>query len=217
MVRYGMLIEVERCVGCDVCVKACKDEFVGNDYPPYSAAQPETLYGYGPNMSFGWPNTPNMVTPWVSHGHLWIDVREQTWGKYPKIRVRYFPMPCMQCEDPPCLKASEGGAIYKRPDGIVIIDPEKSRDQARLVDSCPYGKIYLNSKMTIPQKCTFCVHLVKKEKPPRCVEACPLSVITFGDLDDPDSEVSKKVLTLKAKPLHPEYGTRPKVFYTEVI
>jgi len=214
MVRYGMLIEAERCIGCDICLKACKDEYIGNEYPPYSASQPEPSYGYSSNMTFGWPNTPSTATPWVSHGHLWMDVREQTQGTYPHIKVRYVPMPCMQCDDPSCLKASTNGAVYKRPDGIVIIDPEKSRNQTQIIDACPYGKIYLNSEKAIPQKCTFCVHLVDKGSQPRCVEACPLKVITFGDLEDPKSEVSKKVEALKAKPLHQEYGTRPKVYYT---
>jgi Fe-S-cluster-containing dehydrogenase component len=209
-----MLIEADRCIGCDVCLKACKDEFVGNDYPPYSASQPESSYGYGSDTTFGWPNTPSKVTPWVSHGHLWIDVREQTEGSYPNIKVRYIPKPCMQCDDSPCVKASNNDAVYKRPDGIVIIDPEKSKDQTQIVDSCPYDRIYLNSVKMIPQKCTFCAHLIDKGMSPRCVEACPLKVITFGDLDDPDSEVSKKVKTRKAKPLHEELGTQPKVYYS---
>ena len=209
-----MLIEAGRCIGCDICLKACKDEFVGNDHPPHSASQPETSYGYGSDTTFGWPNTPSKATPWVSHGHLWMDVREQTEGRYPDIKVRYVPKPCMQCDDPPCVKASNNGAVYRRTDGIVIIDPERSKDQTQIVDSCPYDRIYLNSVKMIPQKCTFCAHLVDKGMPPRCVEACPLKVITFGDLDDPDSEVSKKVKALKAKPLHEELGTRPKVYYS---
>jgi tetrathionate reductase subunit B len=211
-----MIIDVDKCTGCDVCLKACKDEFVGNDYLPYSVAQPETSYGYGPNMTFGWPNTPKASTPWVSHGHLWMDVSEKTWGEYPKIKMRYFPKPCMQCDDPPCLRASNG-AIYKRTDGIVIIDPVKSRHQTQIVDSCPYGKIYVNSERMIPQKCTFCAHLVDKGGVPRCVEACPLEVIVFGDLDDPNSDVCKMIAELKAEPLNQEYGTRPKVFYASKI
>lgn len=213
MVRYGMLIEADRCIGCDICLKACKDEFVGNDYPPYSVSQPEPSYGFDSNMTFGWPNTPSTATPWVSHGHLWMDVREQTRGTYPNINVRYVPMPCMHCDDPPCLKASTNGAVYRRPDGIVIIDPEKSQNQTQIVDSCTYSRIYLNSEKMIPQKCTFCVHLVEEGNLPRCVDACPLKIISFGDLDDPNSEVSKKITTLNSKSLHQEYGTRPKVYY----
>jgi Fe-S-cluster-containing dehydrogenase component len=209
-----MLIEADRCIGCDICLKACKDEFIGKDYPPYSASQPEPSYGFGSDMSFGWPNTPTTVKPWVTHGHLWMNVHEQTCGSYPNIKMRYVPMPCMHCDDPPCVKASTNGAVYKRQDKIVIIDPDKSINQPKIVESCPYGRIYSNSTMMIPQKCTFCAHLVDKNKLPRCVEACPLKVIIFGDLDDPNSDVSKKVVALKAKPLHQEYKTRPNVYYT---
>lgn len=214
MVHYGMLIEANRCIGCDICLKACKDEFVGNDYSPYSAPQPESSYGYGSDMTFGLPNIPSKVKPWVSHGHLWMDVHEDTRGKHPNVMVRYVPMPCMHCDDPPCVKSSINGAVYKRQDGIVIIDPDKSINQTHIVESCPYGRIYLNSSIMIPQKCTFCAHLVDKSKLPRCVEACPLKVITFGDFDDSNSELSKKVAELKAKPLHQEYRTRPNVYYT---
>lgn len=214
MVIYSMLIEADRCIGCDICLKACKDEFVGNDHPPYSASQPEPSYGYGSDMTFGWPDTPSTVKPWISHGHLWMDVHEYTWGSYPNIKVRYVPMPCMQCDEPPCLEASINGSVYKRTDGIVIIDPDKSKNQTHIVDSCPYDRIYLNTANMLPQKCTFCAHLVEKGNLPRCVEACPIKVMTFGDIDDPNSEISKKIAALKAKPLHQEYGTRPKVYYT---
>jgi Fe-S-cluster-containing dehydrogenase component len=214
MVRYGMLIETDRCIGCDICLKACKDEFTGNDYSHYSAAQPEPSYGYGPDMTFGLPNTPLTVKPWVSHGHLWMKVKEETKGKYPDIKVRYVPMPCMHCDDPPCVKNSINGAVYKRQDGIVIIDPDKGINQRNLVESCPYDRIYLNTSKMIPQKCTFCAHLIDKSMLPRCVEACPLNVLTFGDLDDPNSELSKKVVALKAKPINQKYQTGPNVYYT---
>ena len=213
MVRYGMLIEADRCIGCDVCLKACKDEYIGNDYPPYSAAQPESSYGYGKDETYGWPDTPSTLTPWVSHGHLWMNVLEQNSGGFPNVKMRYVPLPCVQCDDPPCEKAATDNAIYKRQDGIVIIDPKKSTNQRQVIDSCPYGVIYWNAAQTIPQKCTFCAHLVEKGQQPRCVEACPLTVITFGDLDNSNSDISKKIVSTQAKPFHSEYATKPKVYY----
>jgi tetrathionate reductase subunit B len=217
MVRYGMLIEADRCIGCDVCLKACKDEYVGNDYSPYSAAQPETSYGYGQNGAFGWPDTPSTLTPWVTIGHLWMNVFEQTSGKYPNVNTRYVPLPCMHCDDAPCAKAATNNAIYTMDNGIVIIDAQKSSNQNKIVKSCPYGVIYWNNEKLIPQKCTFCAHLVEKGMQPRCVEACPLTVITFGDIGDPNSDISKKIASTEAKPLHPEYGTKPKVYYSGLI
>jgi len=81
-------------------------------------------------------------------------------GQHPKVKVAYVPKPCMQCEDPPCEKAARGEAVYKRKDGIVIINPEKSKGQKKTVKACPYGCIYWNEELCIPQKCTQCVHLL---------------------------------------------------------
>ncbi len=210
---YAMMIETARCLGCSICLKACKDEFSGNEYLPYSMAQPNANYGYGPKKTFGWPATPSRVQPWASSGQLWMQVHEQTCGTYPNVGVRYLPMPCMHCRTAACVDAADDGAVLRRPDGIVLIDPLAARGQRHLVDACPYGCIAWNDEVGVPQKCTFCVHLLRQGELPRCVEACPLKVITFGDLEDPASDVSKKVAALEAGPLHPEYGTEPRVYY----
>jgi tetrathionate reductase subunit B len=228
-----MLIQADACIGCDVCLKACKDEFVGNDYSPYSAAQPNTAYGYGPNHTFGWPNTPSQASAWVAPGQNWLDVSEQVSGTFPDVKVRYLPLPCMQCDNAPCVVASRVvvcsgqdldlqdqcslDAVYTRLDGIVLIDPQKSVNQPHLPASCPYGRIYWNAQASIAQKCTFCAHLIDEGKNPRCVEACPISAIVFGDLENPDSDISRRIQSLNAQPLHPEYGTKPKVYYSGLI
>ncbi|MGC9076307.1 MAG: 4Fe-4S dicluster domain-containing protein [Conexivisphaera sp.] len=179
MTHYGMVIDVSKCVGCYNCFIACKDEFWGNDYPPYSKAQPD-------------------------HGQYWIKIAEKE-RNFPQIvvRVDYVPMPCMQCKDPPCAKAAKDGAVYVREDGIVMIDPEKSKGQKQIVDACPYGVIYWNDELQIPQKCTFCAHLLDQGwKKPRCAEACPADAIIFGDLDDTRSQVRR--LWKSAEVLSPE-------------
>jgi Fe-S-cluster-containing dehydrogenase component len=141
-------------------------------------------------------------------------VIEKERGKYPKVKVAYTAVPCMHCDDASCVRAAKEGEIYKRPDGIVIIDPEKSKDKKDLVSSCPYRVIYWNEEKQIPQKCTFCAHLLDRGwKEPRCVEACPNGTLTFGDLDNPSSEVARKVASGKVEGLHPEYAMKEKVFY----
>jgi Fe-S-cluster-containing dehydrogenase component len=187
--RYGMVIDITRCNGCHNCFLACRDEHCGNDYPPYAASQPNT-------------------------GHFWMRVIEKERGRYPKVKVAYTAVPCMHCEDASCVKAAKEGEIYKRPDGIVIIDPEKSKGRKDLVSSCPYRVIYWNEEKQIPQKCTFCAHLLDRGwKEPRCVEACPNGTLTFGDLDTPNSEVAKRMASGKVEVLHPEYGLKEKVVY----
>ena len=189
MAKYGIVVDITRCNGCYNCFLACRDEFCGNDYPPYSLAQPAT-------------------------GHFWMRLIERERGKYPKVKVAYTPLMCMQCENAPCIEASLNGAVYRRADGIVIIDPEKAVGQKQIVDACPYRVIYWNEKKNIPQKCTFCAHLLDDGwKEPRCVEACPAGALTFGDLEDPNSEVSRLIASNKVEVIHPEYGLKEKVVY----
>lgn len=189
MARYGLLIDMNRCNGCYACFLACRDEYCGNDYPPYSAAQPDL-------------------------GSYWMRIVERERGSFPKVKVAYIRIPCMHCDSPACVEKSPNGAVYKRPDGIVIIDPVKAKGHKEIVDSCPYQVIYWNEKSQLPQKCTFCAHLLDKGwKEPRCVEVCPTNALIFGDLDDPKSEVAKRLTTEKVEVLHPEYGLKEKVMY----
>ena len=135
-------------------------------------------------------------------------------GKYPKIKVNYLVVPCMHCDNAPCARTAQNGAVYKRNDGIVIIDPIKSKGQKELLLSCPYRGIFWNDEKGIPQKCTFCAHLLDQGwKRPRCVEACSTGVLVFGDLDDPKSEVSEFLASGKTEVLYPEYGLGEKVRY----
>jgi len=214
--RKGLVIEADRCIGCWVCVTACKDEFVLNDILPYSKGQPDTQYGYYPG--FPQPGVPTGTGKvWVQHGQNWIDDGEVVVGQYPKVKAQFLPLPCMHCADPPCMKVSSGGAVYKRNDGIVIIDPANSVGQKQIVSACPYGRVYWNSDLNIPQKCTLCAHLVDQGKNPKCVDACPIHAIHFGDLDDPNSDASKVAAARNAEPYHPEYGTQPTILYAGLL
>jgi Fe-S-cluster-containing dehydrogenase component len=193
MTKYGMVIDLNKCTGCLNCHVSCRDEYVDNDWPPYSAAQPDM-------------------------GHFWMHVEERTRGQVPKVKVAWIPQPCMQCQNPPCVGASTGGAAYLRPDGITIFDPVKSVGQHQIVPSCPYGVVYWNDDTGIPQKCTFCAHLLDRNEgwEPKCVNSCPVGAITFGDLEAPNSAVAKLVATGEPQPLHPEYGAKPNVFYINI-
>ena len=186
-----MVIDISRCNGCYCCFTACKDEYWDNDYPPHSAAQPK-------------------------HGQFWMNLVKQERGKYPRVKVAYIPVLCMQCDNAPCVRAAKTGAVYKRPDGIVVIDPKKAIGQRQLVDACPYHAIFWNEEKRLPQKCTFCVQRLEKGRIPKCVQVCPSQALVFGDLEDPGSNVSKIVASGKTEALDPERRTRPRVYYLAV-
>jgi Fe-S-cluster-containing dehydrogenase component len=194
MARYGIAIDVDKCTGCHSCFLACKDEFVGNDYLPVSAAQP-------------------------SSGHTWIRLKEVEQGTGTKLKVDYVPILCQHCTSMACAAAAPKGAVYQRGDGIVIIDPEKAKGCREIVNACPYGAVYWNAESSLPQKCTLCAHMLDAgEKTTRCAEACPTGALVFGDLEDPGSPISK-VLTEKAgklESLKPEFGTGPRVKYIKL-
>lgn len=192
MARYGMLINVDKCNGCYSCYLACRDEFEGNDYPPCSAAQPV-------------------------EGTSWMKVMEKERGSTPKVKVDYIAVPCLQCADAPCVDKCTDGSVYRRPDGIIVIDPEKAKGNRDILSTCPHRLIYWNEEKNIPQKCTFCAHLLDKGwKEPRCVEACPSGALVFGDRDDPKSEISKLMKSSNTEELNPDFNLKPNVIYIDL-
>lgn len=189
MSRLSLLIDVDKCTGCYNCFLACRDEHFDNEYPGYSAAQP-------------------------LNGQFWMQIKEIETGVYPRPRLFYIPLPCMHCQDAPCMEVAQDNAVYRRPDGIVMIDPEKSQGQQNIVSACPYRVIFWNEARQIPQKCGLCAHrLDQGEKQPRCVESCPTGALVFGDLDDPQSAIAQLAAATAAQAYHPEFNAAPLVRY----
>ncbi|MBN1188487.1 MAG: carboxypeptidase regulatory-like domain-containing protein [Dehalococcoidales bacterium] len=179
-----MVFDITKCNGCHNCQIACKDEHVGNDWSPYAKPQPDT-------------------------GHFWTKTTEMVRGTVPKVMITYLHSICQHCDEAPCIKACKQNAIYKREDGTVIIDPEKCSGRMDCIAECPYeGVIFFNETLNVAQKCTFCAHLLDRGwKEPRCVEVCPTGALQFGEEDE------MKDLISRAEVLHPEYGTKPRVYY----
>jgi Fe-S-cluster-containing dehydrogenase component len=192
MARLSLLIDVTKCSGCYNCFLTCRDEYYGNDYGIYSAPQP-------------------------LDGQFWMQIKEIERGTYPKPKVDYIPVPCLHCETAPCVDVAADAAVYRRDDGIVLIDPKKAKGQKDIVNSCPYRVVFWNPDLEIPQKCTLCAHRLNEgAKEPRCVEACPTGALVFGDLDDPSSEIARLSAALKVEDYHPEYDTAPLVKYVGI-
>ena len=179
----AFLIDITKCVGCHDCQIGCKDEHCGQAWMPYAEAQPEV-------------------------GQFWMKLNQTERGARPHVRVTYLPVMCQHCENAPCMKVAKDGAVYRRDDGLVIIDPVKAKGQKQIVDACPYHAVFWNEELNIPQKCTGCAHLLDGDEPihtPRCVDTCHVDVFQFGEEEDLDLE--------GAEYLHAEYGTKPRVWY----
>ena len=179
----AFVIDLRKCNGCYGCQLACKDETVDNEWLPYSLPQQDT-------------------------GAFWMKVEQKTVGQIPKVRVEYTPKMCNHCADAPCMAAAPD-AVYRRDDGLVIIDPIKAKGNKALVDACPYGAIYWNPELEVPQKCTGCAHLVDKGMLPHCVDLCGVGAMQFGE-EEELAEVIAQATPLAA----PEHGAR--VYYLNI-
>jgi Fe-S-cluster-containing dehydrogenase component len=187
MKNWYIIIDIAKCENCNNCFLACKDEHVGNDWPRYAAPQPD-------------------------HGPKWIQLFSKERGKYPFIDVAYLPSPCMHCGDAPCMKVAKENAIYRRDDGIVIIDPVKVKAQQNVVAACPYHAIWWNEELQIPQKCTMCAHLLDSGwTKTRCVQACPTGALSM--LHEEPYKIAELIGEEKLAAYRPELKTLPHVLY----
>jgi tetrathionate reductase subunit B len=168
MGKKVFVIDIAKCNGCHTCQVACKDEHVGNDWTPIAKSQPET-------------------------GHFWLKLEQRVRGTVPKVKVAYRPHLCNHCGEAPCMEACPAEeAIYRRKDGLIIIDPVKCTGCRLCVDACPHKTIYFNEELNIAQKCTGCAHLLDEGwKEPRCVDACPTLAIRFMDEKKAEKEIAQ--------------------------
>ena len=140
----------------------------------------------------------------------WIVV--ETRGVFPDLSQEIRSERCMHCTDAPCVSACPTGASHFEDGGIVMVSREKCTGCKACIASCPYEARSVHPEGFV-DKCTFCLHRVTKGEQPACAATCPTKALTFGDLNDPDSEAARLLRSRKHKVLKPELGTNPNVFF----
>jgi Fe-S-cluster-containing dehydrogenase component len=179
--RYGIVIDLERCVGCHTCTIACMTE---NNLDKGSGIVVQTIGGKD---------------------------RDTPEGRHPDLHMHFLPIMCMHCLDALCMAACPSDAIKRRPDGIILID-EKTCDACfNCVSSCPYGVIVSDDKNESVWKCNMCVDRIDEGLEPFCVLCCEGEAMYFGDVNDPESQVSKIISDRGAQTLLNE--TVPSIWY----
>jgi Fe-S-cluster-containing dehydrogenase component len=187
MSKYNLIIDVAECTNCNLCTLATMDEYVGNEWPGVSAPMPR-------------------------NGHNWIRILTKERGQVPMLDVAFVPTMCNHCDDAPCMKAATNGAITKREDGIVIIDPVKAKGQKSLVGACPYGHIWWNEELQLPQAWPFDAHLLDGGwDKTRGAQSCPTAAMQVVKVDD--AEMARRVREEGLEVMSPELGTKPRVYY----
>ena len=147
---------------------------------------------------------------------FWRNWIRPLWDISDSRRTEFQPGQCMQCDTPSCVAACPVEATYKQADGLVVIDPQKCIGCGNCVTACPYGARYRNPVLRIADKCDFCEHRLKRGEKPACVVTCPTRARTFGDIHDPDSEVSRMVKGEKLVRVNaPHVNTQPNIYYRE--
>lgn len=142
----------------------------------------------------------------------WVNITEK--GTYPTVRRYFLPRLCNHCENPSCVQVCPVKATYyNSQDGRVVIDKDKCIGCGYCLEACPYAARFASPVSKTADKCDFCEHALAAGEKPACVKNCIGKCRHFGDLNDPNSTVSKLIADQPAQTLRPDLGTKPKVFY----
>lgn len=200
---YGMGIEVEKCIGCNRCVEACKAE---NDVP----------------------SEPYYFRTWIerytvhSNGETTVECISTNAEPQPEVddrdilRTFFVPKLCNQCANPPCVQVCPVGATFQTADGVVLVDKTRCIGCRYCIQACPYGARYLDPRSRTADKCTFCYHRITNDQLPACVEVCPTQARIFGDLHSRASRLVRFQRMNKISVLKPDLNTEPKVRYAQL-
>ena len=201
---FGFLVDTDKCIGSGKCLTACRTE---NDVPE--------------------GNHRTWVERYVHYkdGRTQVDLLPETGyhgSNLPALdpalveRAYFVPKLCNQCEDAPCNQVCPVHAAFASPEGINLIDTDRCIGCSYCVQACPYGMRFINANRGTADKCTWCYHRIMRDESPACVEACPVGARVFGRLDDPESEISKRLAQIPTNVLKSHLGTHPRTKYTRL-
>ena len=205
--RYAFVVDATKCVGCGMCVKACKLE---NEIPFEAEVQRTWIERYvqtkGGEVIIDSPRG-------ARYGFTKNDPQDKTIPEEEINKGLFVPKLCNHCDKPSCVQVCPVGATYKTADGVVLIDRKWCIGCGYCVTNCPYFARFFHPVHNVAEKCTWCYHRITKDLDTACVFACAFGVRKIGMLHDPDSEVYKIITTQRTAVLKPEYGNEPHVFY----
>ncbi|MEN9580503.1 MAG: hypothetical protein RJA70_3512, partial [Pseudomonadota bacterium] len=197
---FGFLIDVNKCVGTGKCLTACRTE---NKVPAQVSRTWVERY-----IHFKDGTIKVEPVPEIGYG-------DDKGSVDPKLVAKSYFVPklCNQCKDAPCHQVCPTHASLKSPEGVELVDPQHCIGCGYCVQACPYGIRFMNPDTGYADKCDWCYHRTTKGENPACVEACPTGSRLFGRLDDPESEISKRISTLPTSVLKEHLGAHPVLKY----
>ena len=198
---YGMGIEIDKCIGCNRCVEACKLE---NDVPD----EPFYFRTWVERYTIKKDRTVVVETVGLRKGK-----RKEIVEQEDVLRSFFVPKLCNHCANPPCVQVCPVDATWSTEDGAVLVDKTGRTACRSCTQACPYGARYLHPKTKTADKCTFCYHRVVRGLLPACVEVCPTQARIFGDLKSQASRLVRFERMNKIHVLKPDLNTQPKVYY----
>jgi len=200
---WGMVIDIEKCIGCGQCVRACKeengvlldDEHFRTWVERYvvDMDDPEHPLVDAPNGGYdGFADLPGMPE---------------------NIKTFFVPKLCNHCVDSPCVQVCPVGATFDSPDGVVLVDKDRCLGCRYCVQACPYGCRYIDPRTNTVDKCTLCYHRITKGLTTACCEVCPTGARMLGDLKNPTDPIHAFLRTHKVQVLKPQMATGSKTYY----
>jgi Fe-S-cluster-containing dehydrogenase component len=203
---WRFIVDIRKCIGCGKCIRACKEE---NDVPPepehsrtwierYVITETEEILVDSPDAGINGFTAEHMNTKYKN-----LDIAKSF----------FVPKLCNHCANPPCVPVCPVGATYINNEGVVLVNRKACIGCRYCIQACPYGARFLDPRLKVVDKCTWCYHRITKSIVPACVEVCPVEARVFGDIRDTADQVTELIRKETLGILKPEIGCDPKVYY----